>query len=277
MAYRKRVVKTKYSARPVKRRKPAAGKKRKGNLFAGVRSFVPVILISCIVFGLGFLLFMGYRTVTASAFFDVKSIDVRGANRVPREEIEKIVQSKTVKATVWNADLDGIKAEVEKLPYVKSVVVSRVLPDGVRVRIDERNPKAVARMSGGDVWVDETAQVLGKADKTDQASIVLRGLDENKTDKAQKDNQERVKLFTKIQTEFQNEGLASRVKSISVLDLLDPEIVVEDSGKNVSVFVGREEFAKRLQKALEAIEGKGEKIESLISHGGNVLAKYRNN
>ncbi|HEX8637997.1 MAG TPA: hypothetical protein VF692_08045, partial [Pyrinomonadaceae bacterium] len=76
-----------------KRRRPARNVPRKtaknnGN-FANV--FVPLFFILCILFCLGFLGFMGYRTVTASEFFDVKKVEVRGAARSSKEDIEKIV------------------------------------------------------------------------------------------------------------------------------------------------------------------------------------------
>jgi cell division septal protein FtsQ len=71
---------------------------------------------------------MGYRTVTASEFFDVKKIDVRGAARASKEDIERIVGGEAEKSGVWNADLNEIKNRVERLAYVKSAAVSRVLP-----------------------------------------------------------------------------------------------------------------------------------------------------
>ena len=85
--------------------------------------FVPLFFIFCILFCLGFLGFMGYRTVTASEFFDVKKVDVRGVARSSKEDIEKIVGGEAEKVGVWNADLNEIKNRVERLAYVKSAAV----------------------------------------------------------------------------------------------------------------------------------------------------------
>src|SRR5215217_7175452 len=139
---RKTILKNKSVAAPAKRRraaKPAARRAKSGGNFANF--FVPLFLIFCILFCLGFLGFMGYRTVTASGFFDVKKIDVRGVNRASTDEIEKIVASQTQKCGVWNADLKEIKTKVENLAFVKSAAVSRGLPDGVRVNVIERVPR----------------------------------------------------------------------------------------------------------------------------------------
>jgi cell division protein FtsQ len=231
------------------------------------------------VFCLGFLGFMGYRTVTASSFFsvDAKAIEIRGANRSARDEMERIVRTQAGRSGVWNADLEAIRIEIEKLAYVKSAAVSRVLPNGIQVRIDERIPRAVVRLSAGDFWVDEQAVVLSEVGKNEQRTMfVLRGWDESKTERGNKDNQERVRLYQKLHNEWRDLGIASRVNAINLADLQDPHAVVEDSGASVSIYLGKEDYGKRLQKGLEVIAGKGDRIESLISHGSNVVAKYRN-
>lgn len=270
----KQTIKPRATARG--RRKGAAARKS-GHSRQLVNFFVPLFFILCIVFCLGFLVFMGYRTVTASAFFDAKTIDVRGATRVSRDEIERIVRAQTERNGVWNANLEIIRNEVEKLAYVKSAAVSRVLPNSIQVRLDERIPKAVARLNAGDFWVDETAFVISAVDKNEQRpDFVLRGWDESRTDRANKENQERVRLYQKMQNEWQDLGIANRVNAVNISDLQDPQAIVQESGATVSIYLGKEDFGKRLQKGLEVIAGKGERIESLISHGSNVVAKYRN-
>lgn len=239
---------------------------------------VPLFLILCILTCLSFLTFMGYRTVTASAFFDMKKIEVRGTSRTSREEIEKIVRVEMAKSSVWNANVDEIRTEIEKLAFVKSVAVSRVLPDGVRVNVTERTPRAIVRFNSGDFWVDDDALVLGKAEKNDLAdTFVLYGWDEAKTDKARKDNQERVRLFQKIREDLQKSGVGERVKAINLTYLQDMQVTVEDSGETVSVFLGREDFGKRLRTALDNLAGRGKEIGILISHGSNPIARFRGN
>ena len=190
--------------------KPRSGAARRGKSARGgkgkssgrlMMTVVPLFLILCIVTCLGFLTLMGYRTVTASSFFEMKKIEVRGVNRVSREDVERIVKLETAKSGVWNANLDSIRVEVEKLPFVKSAAVSRVLPDGVRVNVTERAARAVVHLNSGDFWVDDDAQILGRAEKNDlRGENILRGWDEAKTDKAQRDNQERVRLFLRVRT-----------------------------------------------------------------------------
>lgn len=207
---------------------------------------------------------MGYRTVTAAAFFDVKMVEVRGINKIQREDIEKIVRASTQKSGVWKADLKEIKDGVEKFTLVKSVVVSRILPDGIRVSINERVPRAIVHLNSGDSWVDEEAVILGTVGKTEERPpFAIRGWNEEKTDKAVKDNQERVKIYQKMLDEWQNFELAKRVESVDLTDLQEPHVVVQDSGEAVSIILSKDNFGKRLQTGLEKIAGKGKEVKSL--------------
>src|SRR5688572_29131537 len=69
-------------------------------------SFVlPFFLSFCILICLGALGFVGYRTVTASDFFHVANVDVRGTTRSSEPDIERIVTIQAERSGVWNADL----------------------------------------------------------------------------------------------------------------------------------------------------------------------------
>jgi cell division septal protein FtsQ len=243
------------------RRKITNQKKSTGTL---VNFIVPLVFSAGILFCLGFLLFMGYRTVTAAAFFDVKTVDIRGINKIPKEDIEKIVRDSAEKSGVWKADLKEIKDGIEKFMLVKSVVVSRVLPDGIRVNVNERVPRAVVQLGSGNFWADDDALILGAVEKNDERPpFALRGWNEGKTDKAVKDNQERVKIYQKMLDEWQNFELAKRVDSVDLTDLQEPKVIVQDSGEAVTIILSRENFGKRLQTGLEKIVGKGKEVKSI--------------
>ncbi len=234
-------------------------------LSGAVTNFIfPLVFIAGILFCLGFLLFMGYQTVMASAFFDIKIIDIRGTNRVSKDEIEKIVARQTEKSGVWKADLTQIRSDVEKLTAVKSAVVSRILPDGLRVNVNERVPRAVVKIGGGDFWADDEAIVLGAVEKNEsRPPFVLLGWDESRTEKAVKDNRERVKNYLKMLDDWQDFELGKRVSAVNLKDLYTPQAIVQDSGETVTIFLPKENSGKRLQKGLEIIAGRGKEIESV--------------
>lgn len=237
--------------------------------------FPPSILSIGILVCLGFLVTLGYRTVTASDFFDVKTVDVRGTNRSSSSDISKIVSAQTQRSGSFNADLGDIKARVEKLPFIKSAAVSRVLPNGMRVDVVERIPQAIVRLQGGDFLIDGDGEVLAPAKKNEQDfPMILRGWDESKTEKASKDNAQRIKLFQKMLSELGQFGLRDRIKEVDLSSLVEPRVTVEDSGSQIPITLAKENFGKTLKTAVEAIAGKGEKIKSVNAGGVYPVIEY---
>ncbi len=273
MVARKSPTRRKTRATAVKKRTASPRRQSSG---AAAKFLVPFVFAVGILFCFGFLLWMGYRTVTASAFFDVKQIDVRGATRVSRDEIEKIVNRQTERSGVWNADLVIIREDVEKFTQVKSAVVSRVLPDGLRINIIERQPRAIVRLERGDLWADDDAvlfSLVGKDDK--RPPFVMKGWDDGKTDKSTKDNQERVKIYLKMLKEWQEAELAERVSVVDLTDLQSPLAIVLDSGETVKLELTKDNFDKRLQRSLEIIAGRGKEIESISLNGQKDVLGFR--
>ncbi len=272
-AVRKRITPRKTGA--AAKRRSSANSRRTGS-GAAAKVLVPFIFAVGILFCLVFLLVMGYRTVTASSFFDVKNIDIRGASRVSKDEIEKIVARQTDKSGVWNADLVTTREDIEKITQVKSAIVSRVLPDGLRVNLIEREPRAVVRLERGDLWADDNAVLFDLVGKNDERPpFVMTGWDESKTDKATKDNQERVKIYLKMIDEWQEFDLGKRVSVVNLADLQAPQAVVQDSGEKVTLELAKDDFGKRLKKSLEIIAGRGKEIESVSLNGQKEVLGFR--
>lgn len=275
--------------KPVARRKPQPSAKKHAKAMAPRRKgkkgeskfgryVLPAVLSTVIIGCIGFLVVMGYRTVTASNFFDVKTVDVRGVHRSSGADIQKIVTGQTEKSGAWNADLPDLKMRIEKLPFIKSAAVSRVLPNGIRVNVVERIPVAVARLQGGDFLIDADGEVLATVNKNDQEfPMVIRGWDEAKSEKATKDNLQRIKLFQKMSAEWSQFDLGSRIREIDLSSLSEPKVVVEDSGAQIPISLQKENFGKILKTALEAIAGKGERIKSVNAAGVYPVIEYAGN
>ncbi len=237
----------------------------------GLPLLISGILIACIAaFGFTF-----YRNATDSKFFDVRSIDIRGTDRTPVEDIRRIVSSEVEKPGVWNADLGEIKAKIEKFPFVKTAAVSRSLPAGIRVDIVERVPAAVVRMSSGDYLVDGEAVLLVKATAAEKNfPFVMKGWDESKSEKSTPENIARLKVFRKMLDEWKQFDLISRVKEVNLSNPRDPIALIEDSGRPITVTLSRDELGKSLRTAIEAVSGKGAKVKSVNSEGVSPVITY---
>lgn len=258
------------------RRKNARGGSKSGEQSRFGSFFLPLFLSICLLLCLGVLGYLGLQSVTASKFFEAKTVIVRGTERASREDIERVAANLAEKPGVWNADLGEIKAKIEKIPFVKSASVSRILPSGIRVEIVERVPIAVVRLSNGEMLVDEEANILAPATaKEETLPIMLTGWDESKTERAIKDNLERVKLYQRMLSEWREGGLISKVSNVDLADLRDPKAVIEDSGLPVTISVGRDSFAQHLKSGVSAIVGKGEMFDGVSLVGSNMILSSR--
>ena len=257
-------------------KKPAA--KPRGSKTPGrARTIMlPLFLSFCIVVCLAALGFIGYQTVTASDFFDVATIDVRGSERSSFADVRRIVEMQTEKTGVWNADLPGLKEKLEKVQFVRSAAVSRVLPNGIRVQIFEKVPQAVVRTSGGNMLIDTDGSVIAPArEKEPTLPFMMTGWNEQKSEAAMKENVERVKMYQKMLAEWKEFNLSSRVLSVDMTDIREPRAVIEDSGTQVSIALGREKFAEYLKRGINAIVGKGETFEAVNLVGTNMILAPR--
>ncbi len=253
---------------------PRRSSGRSSSALAGgksARELLPYFLSFCLLVCLTALGVLGYRAIAASNFFEVSQVDVRNTVRSSRSEIESIVRSQTEKSGSWNADLGQIKMRVEKLAFVKSAAVSRVLPDGIRVAVVEREPAAIVNLTSGPTLVDETGSVIAPALKPEpEIPFAISGWDEAKSPQAEKDNLQRVKLYQTMLSEWKRIGLADRIEGVNIKDLRDAIVVTQDSGKRVAIAVGREQFGENLKNGLMAITGKGDMFEGVALFGSNL-------
>ena len=116
-----------------------------GSRLRALLGYLPAFLKLGLAIVVAVLIFAGYRVAASASFFQVRKVDVQGTSRVAPEEIQALVRKEAEKTGVWKADVQGMVARLERLPWVRTAIVSRVLPDGIRVRISERVPRAVVR------------------------------------------------------------------------------------------------------------------------------------
>ena len=194
-----------------------------------------VILIAAIV---------GYRMAASAALFQVQAIDVTGTSRTSADEIQGLTRRALARTGVWRADLGAISNELSRLPGVRRAVVTRVLPDRVRVRISERSPLAVVRTSAGHfVWVDDEGVMLGELKPIDHLPpFFIRGWNEEGGDDARRENAERVQKYLQLVKELDANGLSQRVSEVTLTDLRDVRAQLAGSDSQIEVRLGSEEL-----------------------------------
>ncbi len=237
-----------------RRARPAAKDSRqKGFEWKSALPYVPAVLKTVLAVSLGLLAYLGYRTAVSTSFFKVRAVDVAGATRASRDEI-RAAALRLSNAGAWQADLEVIAKELKELPWVRDAVVTRVLPDGLRVRVVEREPRVIARAANGRlVWVDDDGVLLGAA-SPDEEDFFVRGLDEGRTPEAVKHNRARVTAARELAREWAQAGLTKRVSELNLEDMNDVRVQLAGQDAAVEVRLGREDFARRFRQALEVLD-----------------------
>ena len=226
---------------------------------ARVRSllaYVPLALRIGVIAIILLIAFVGYRAAASASFFQIRRIETKGTARASVDEIQTVVRRDVSQTGVWRADLPELSKHLERLPWVRTAIVTRVLPDGIRVRITEREPKAVVRTSAGRfIWVDDDAVYLGEMSPTDQMpGFFLRGWNEDDSATSQAENRERVGKFLELQRDWNAQGLSERVSEVNLLDLRDVRVQLAGDDSQIEVRLGSQEQGTRLSKALTVLD-----------------------
>jgi cell division protein FtsQ len=241
--------------RPVRRGRGHAGETFVERARAMLR-YVPIILKLLLAVIVGWLIFTAYRGAASARFFQIRGVEVQGTWRASAEDVQTLVKREVGRTGVWGADLKDLSAKLRRLPWIRTAIVSRVLPDGLRVRIAERVPRAVVRGSSGRLrWVDDEAVLLGEMLPTDQIpAFFLRGLNEEESEGTSKENAERVRKFVDLEREWNTAGLSERVSELNLLDIRDVRAQLAGADSQIEVRLGSQDLGKRLKKALDVLD-----------------------
>ena len=227
-----------------------------GTRFKSLLTYVPLALRIAAIATICLIALVAYRAAASASFFEIRTVETKGASRASINDIQTVVRRNVAETGVWRADLEQLSQHLERLPWVRTAIVTRVLPDGIRVRISEREPRAVVRNAAGRfVWVDDDAVYLGEMSPTDQMpSFFLRGWNEDETTAAQTENRARIGKFLELQREWESQGLSERVSEVNVQDLRDVRVQLAGDDSQIEVRLGSQDHGVRLRKALTVLD-----------------------
>jgi hypothetical protein len=124
--------------------------------------------------------------------------------------------------------------------------------------------------------IDADGYVIAPAKESEPAlPFMMMGWNEQKSEAAGKENVERVKIYQKMLAEWKEFNLSSRVLAVDLSDVREPRALIEDSGTQVSIALGREKFGEYLKRGINAIVGKGEMFEAVNLVGTNMILAPR--
>ena len=109
-----------------------------------LRSILQFFLILCAFTALSALCVACYRTLLTSSLLNVTSVQVSGCEVL---EPQTVIQQAMIPSgvNILSLDLDGLRLRVTAHPWIASAVISREIPDRIRIEIVERKPVALVK------------------------------------------------------------------------------------------------------------------------------------
>jgi hypothetical protein len=249
-----------------------------GEIFGSVLAFAKPIAIVLVVIGL----IVGYNVVASSRAFLLRQVSVADAAPSLRDEVEQTVRRVVGQNPLLETELSLIRQKVEQIPRVRSATVGRILPDGIFVRVVERQPVVLVRRESGAregklVWLDDEAVEIGEflelkveaGPDGQTVPPVAKGFAEGLRSQALvAEDRDRVSVYRQLQREF-SQGSSPLWNLIDQVDLtFTKDVNLHLAHPSVMIHVGSMDFRKRFERALQV-------LRSLQQGDSELPNKYR--
>jgi cell division protein FtsQ len=220
-AYRPEVV-ADDEPRYLRRQKPVEIRRKKfgSKSWSFYRRLSLWILIAAVVLVAGFFTVRFALYSPQVLLLKTEQIDLTGNHVVARESLVNVFYPDRGKS-VLTIPLDQRRVEIQKIKWVESASVQRVLPNRVRVEITERTPVAFVRNGNEIALIDAHGVILDRQGDVDMRFPIISGI----TDALPRDESERrMQTYQELVRDL-NIVNADSVNQLSEVDLSNPKNV----------------------------------------------------
>lgn len=135
---------------------------KKTGFFAGILRKMRAPLSWGLGIALGLLVFFlagvgllyAYNYFTTSPYFAVKTIEIDGQNRLKSREVLETAGLDYGQNTLA-LSMDELESALARNPWIAELSIRRVLPDGIRIKIREYEPRYWVKRDGQLIYADE--------------------------------------------------------------------------------------------------------------------------
>jgi len=213
------------------------------------------------------LVILGYNALADSKLFLLNRVTINDAGPALQADIEQVIRRSVGQTRLMEVDLSELRQKIESMPRVRGATVARVLPDGIFVKVLERQPAVLVRREAGAlVWLDEEAVELGEfselklADSSPGGAAgevppIAKGFAEGQRSQgALAEDRERIQIYKRIEKEF-SEGPNPLWGLIDQIDLTFTKSVnMRLAHPPVLIHIGSTDFRKRSERALQVLQ-----------------------
>jgi cell division protein FtsQ len=225
-----------------------------GKVLVGSGVFAGLVAVTAAGLGVRNYLLHDARFVVHGA----SDVEIDGNKHLTREQLLSVFGA-DLDRNIFRIPLSERKADLERLPWVGNATVMRLLPDKIRVQIEERTPVAFAKqgtqiglVDGNGVLLDMPAAADADAHTSFPVVTGIEASDPASTRKA------RMEIYHEFMGALDGGGKDGAAMdggrpsdSVSEVDLTDPEdvkAVVASQGMDVLVHFGDQDFLTRYEE-----------------------------
>jgi cell division protein FtsQ len=197
-----------------------------------------------------------YYARTSPRFFleSSDSIEVVGNENVTRGQVLEILGG-DIRRNIFSIPLSDQKKQLEQIPWVESATIMRLLPNRLRVEIQERTPRATVLIGSRFSLIDRNGVVMERpidAGKKYSFPVIVGVTDADPLST----RQARMKIYMELVRQLDADG-SKYSEQLSDVDLSDPEdvkVMPRDAAGDVLVHMGSSGFLERYKVFLAHIQ-----------------------
>lgn len=160
-----------------------------------------------------------------SVFFRISQIEVTGAKKYTVEQILSVSGIKEGDNLIFVDSKAASENIGSNLPYLNEIIIDKIVPDRIVIKVTESQPIAVLSYSGSWWIVDQKARVLEKTDDNSASEkIKISGIDpvsvaEGQEIIVEESQQTKLKYLIDILGAINKAGISYQVKSLDILNI----------------------------------------------------------
>jgi cell division protein FtsQ len=214
-----------------------------------ILSFAGIVSVTAAVYATRFLLYS-----PGMLLLKPDQIEVNGNRLVGREAVlQQFVQDRN--RSVLLVPLDVRRSEIERISWVESASVQRILPNRLRVEVTERTPVAFARNGNELTLIDAHGVILDRPQGEDLRFPIVTGVSEevarDQREKRMQTYEEFIKDVDLVRT-----GSSDRVSEIDLSNPKDLRVVMTglasaNDSQAVTIHFGSGEFTGKYKMLVD--------------------------
>lgn len=113
------------------------------------------------------MIIIGFYTFLNSSVFNIKNIEIQGNDKLSEDIIKNALEIKDDK-NIFMYSTKKMEEKLQENTYIEDVNIKKILPDGIRVDINEKEIMGLIRHEGIYCYIDKYGNVINSIEEIDK-------------------------------------------------------------------------------------------------------------